>query len=140
MNIEIELKYVECKINEKELINYVVEMIRNFGYRNLRVEDFQLISNEELGVCEISYIKQKDVIIEYNNNFKTEKVNIKDSIRLTNLILEEVFNIEEGKGCIQYYNDFFEEMKYYYVLMPYKAFQGYNCKNNIENTFNKSNS
>lgn len=123
MSMELQPKYITCKIDVKKLFNSIIELLKIYNNEIFEEKEFGLIYNEDLEIYEIKFldINMQDNIRKYNiikNIF-----GIIEEQEFTNIVLKKLFNIQEGKGCIQFHYDYFNEDNYYYILIPYETFK-----------------
>ncbi|MGV8980526.1 hypothetical protein [Clostridium sp.] len=118
MSFELQPKYVTCKIDVEKLFSSVVMLLKSYKIEKYEEKEFGLVFNEDLEIYEIRYLG-----LNMQDNIIKNVFGIIEEQDFTNIILKRFFNIEEGKGCIQFHYDYLDKDNYYYILMPYETFQ-----------------
>lgn len=123
MNLGLQPKYITCKIDIEKLFNSIIKLLKSYNNEKFEKKEFGLTYNEDLEIYEIKFLgnRKQDNIRKYNI-LKSVFVILEEQ-DFTNVILRKLFNIEEGRGCIQFHYDYFDEDNYYYILIPYETFK-----------------
>lgn len=123
MNLELQPKYITCKIDVKMLFDSIIKLLTSDNDEIFERKEFGLVYNDDLEIYEVKFLGNN---IQYNKrkyNIIKDIFGITEEQEFTNVVLEKLFSIKGGKGCIQYHDDYFDEDSYYYILMPFETFE-----------------